>query len=165
MRFLGNNFHVVLTVCVMFVSAPIYADNAQEVITEEMVISALDAWKDYANSGDTSASMDMLSQGVIIEAHMPYDGKWKHYQIPREGYEEIITKALPRDRAYSYVREREQVDIAEDGLSATSIAIVFEREEKNGEKSCTKTTEEMSFKILDGKLKIVQMSGVVWDSC
>ena len=165
MRLLGNNLHVVLTVCVVFASVPIYADNVQKVISEEMVLSALDAWQEYANSGDISASMDMLSHDVIIEAHMPYDGKWSHYQIPREGYEEIITKALPRDRTFSYIREREQVDIVEDGLSANSIAIVFEREEKDGVKSCTKTTEEMSFKILGGKLKIVRMSGVVWNSC
>jgi hypothetical protein len=149
----------------MFASVPIYADNAREVLSEEMVLTALDSWREYENSGDISAAMDMLSQDVIIEAHLPYGGKWSHYQIPKDVYEKIITKALPRGCTYSYIREREQINVAEDGLSADSIAIVFEREEKNGVKSCTKTTEEMSFKVLDGKLKIVRMSGVVWDSC
>ncbi len=42
---------------------------------------------------------------------------------------------------------------------------IAEREEKDGIKKCTKTTGEMSFKIMDGKLKIVRMSGIVWGSC
>ena len=146
-------------------STPILAENTPKVITEDMVISTLDAWQNHANNSDVKASMALLSEDVIIEAHLPNGEKWIHYQIPRDGYEEIITKAQAEDRVYSHVREEEQIDIADDGLNADSIAIIFERENRGGKKKCTKTTEEMSFKIMDGQLKIVRMSGIVWVSC
>jgi hypothetical protein len=60
---------------ITLVCTPIFAENTSKVITEDRVISSLDAWQEYANSGEVKASMALLSKSVILEVHLPNANK------------------------------------------------------------------------------------------
>jgi ketosteroid isomerase-like protein len=147
-----------LLLCLLLLSAPLV--HAEDRLTEENIGAMYAQLVAAAQNKDVDGVLEHMSDEVRINIQSP-DAMGGDLQMDKRQYRDLLTQGWDGVEDYRLEVDIQQIDIADDGQSASVRDLTTESMRIQGVPVEARTLETATLQLQDGKVKFSRIEGVI----
>ncbi len=148
-----------LLLLTLLLAAP--AARADSLLTHERIMGMFNAIERAVQRKDADGVVQHFAPGSVIRLVMPPAAGGQTVEMSVPQYKAMLTQGWAIGGASSYAVEDIQIQISEDGRSAKVTDTTVETMTVEGRTLSSRTREEFSVELIDGKARVTELTGRV----